>query len=372
MEKMKQGGFTLVEIAITMGIMIAVSVSGYVAFSGLKPVKNLENTTNEVSAVIRATQKKAVTQESGRAWGIRFFGSTSTTPSYEVATGTSYSAGAVSRTYYLGRNVIFGNPGGSSTLDMFFSAINGKLSQNQIISLNTGRPDGFVNDIIANKQGSVTVRERTGVVGYWHLDEATATTTYDASGFGNNGTLGNGSSWQSASNCKSGACLGFDGSDDQVDVGTSVGNFSKNEPFTVGTWFYISSLPSANKGIASRMNASSIGWHIRITSGNAARFIIASDGSNYRGSDTTTLTTGWNYLVGVYDGSSASTYLNGVLSSTPITGGTLGTITGSINLYIGRDPNTSSFLNGRVDEVKLYNKALTAQEILDEYNDLKQ
>jgi prepilin-type N-terminal cleavage/methylation domain-containing protein len=50
-------------------------------------------------------------------------------------------------------------------------------------------------------------RNAYGLVGYWTFDEGSGTTAYDYSGYNNHGTLINGPTWQSGSNCKVGGCL---------------------------------------------------------------------------------------------------------------------------------------------------------------------
>ena len=71
----------------------------------------------------------------------------------------------------------------------------------------------------------------------------------------------------------------------------------------------------------------------------------------------------WYHLAGVYDGTNLFCYVNGSLAgpATPVSG----SITPSSNpLGIGSDPaNPDRFLNGKVDEVSIYNRALTGSEI---------
>lgn len=356
----------MIEILVTMSIMTAVSVVGYLAFSNFRSNKNLELTANEVSSVLRATQKRAITQESGRAWGVRFFGSTSTTPSYQVASGTSYSAGAVDRTYYLGRNMLFGNPGGSSTLDIFFSAISGKLVQNQIVSLNTGRSDGFVNDIIVDKQGSITIRKRTGVVGYWHLDENTASTTYDASGFSNTGTLTNGPTWAAASNCKAGACLNFDGTDDFVDVAdTSLLEITKT--LTIEAWIKRDVLDSAYREIVRKGNP----YFLVINGEN--ELAVGINDFHYTDGYLLSGTGSWEYVAATYDDDNniIKIYLNGNLVHSVATTQSLNTTTDPLRIgnIEGGVPNQG--FDGLIDEVRVYNRVLTSTDILNHYNDLR-
>ena len=72
-----------------------------------------------------------------------------------------------------------------------------------------------------------------------------------------------------------------------------------------------------------------------------------------------------------YDGSNIKLYVNGVLdTTTPKTG----TLSGDGCAQIGRyntggcDNSPSSYFNGLIDEVRIYNYALTADQILMDYN----
>jgi hypothetical protein len=75
----------------------------------------------------------------------------------------------------------------------------------------------------------------------------------------------------------------------------------------------------------------------------------------------------WYHLAGTYDGSVAQLYVNGVLENTvPKTGPVLASTAGP--LFIGRDQGEDGFgggefFNGLIDEVEIYNRALTAEEI---------
>ena len=83
------------------------------------------------------------------------------------------------------------------------------------------------------------------------------------------------------------------------------------------------------------------------------------------------LSTGtWYHAVGTYDGSNIRLYLNGVQATSTTQTGSLASASGALN--IGRDPsNTLKLWNGLIDEVKVYNRAISANEVLDLYNDLK-
>ena len=81
------------------------------------------------------------------------------------------------------------------------------------------------------------------------------------------------------------------------------------------------------------------------------------------------LSTGVPYrLTGTYDGSNIRLYTNGVLSAT--TAQTSGTLTSSGNVSIGRsvyDASALRFVNGLIDNVSIWNRALSAAEVLADY-----
>ena len=73
-------------------------------------------------------------------------------------------------------------------------------------------------------------------------------------------------------------------------------------------------------------------------------------------------------MVGVYDGTNASMYINGVLVSGP-TAKAWNTVAN--NAQVGRQTNGSEYWNGNIAQVSIYNKALTAAEVLQNYLALK-
>ncbi|MEK6953056.1 MAG: LamG domain-containing protein, partial [Nanoarchaeota archaeon] len=88
--------------------------------------------------------------------------------------------------------------------------------------------------------------------------------------------------------------------------------------------------------------------------------------------DATLVDTDWHMITGAYNGTDfgarALIYIHGVLTDT---GGTIGgNITGTAgnNLFIGADSTADSSLNGTIDEVMIWNRSLSAQEITDLYN----
>jgi hypothetical protein len=233
--------------------------------------------------------------------------------------------------------------------------------------------------IVGQTSGQVLGASTTGLVGYWNFDEGSGTTAADSSGNGNNGTLVNGPTWTVG---KVGSeALSFDGSSGYVNAGSAT-SLNSLGPLTLSAWIY----PTAALGSASdnavigKADDYYLGF---ITSyGNKLYFRVPLTNVNLQGycsgSSFTVLNqwvhvaVSWNGVVGT--GNSAIFYINGV--PCPFTGsnGTGSRVGSKLNLYLGANYSTvtglpSAYFPGYIDEVRVYNRALTASEILDIYND---
>ncbi len=265
-----RNGFTLIEFLIAVAILVIVSGAGLIGLSRYKGGQDIELSMEEIISVVRDVQKRSITEQDGKQWGIRFVNASS---SYEIWSGSNYASGTVDKLYSLRRNVILGNPS-TSTVDTIFSAISGKLAKTRIISLLNTRKDGIVGDIVMTERGTVTSRLEHGLVGYWHFDEATSTKAYDISGFSHDGTLTNGPTWQTGSSCKAGECLSFNGSTNYVNVGDPTGDkfdFGTSD-FTFEAWVKPTALNSFNTVFTKQPTTRSGGPHVTINSSGNVQF----------------------------------------------------------------------------------------------------
>jgi len=207
---------------------------------------------------------------------------------------------------------------------------------------------------------------RLGLVSQWGLDEGSGTITYDSQG-ANNGTLVNSPTWQTKANCVSGNCLGFNGSSNYVDAGNGA-NLNMANAVTLSAWLKFNGTQDWNtvvgKGFEQSANYSfevNSNW-IRLTAGN---------GTLYAGTDKYYPAAGqWFCITGVFTTIGSQTkldmYINGALYKTitldwPLT-------VSAANFGIGRSDYATSF-NGSIDDVRIYNRALSADEITNQYKD---
>ncbi len=200
-----------------------------------------------------------------------------------------------------------------------------------------------------------------GLVGYWPFDEGSGTTTKDYSGNGNNG---NSSSINWSSDCKLGKCVKAESGYSHIIVTTSQIT-SLRQPVTIVHWIKINNPIPANNWPYSVGGNSHVSYSFRSRSnGTDWMFEYGTDypacsGNYYTSNWSKDLgLNNWHFLVSTYDGQFIKIYFNGKLDrQTSFTNGfcNLG------NLYLGLvSAAPGSFT---IDEVRIYNRALSAEEI---------
>ena len=216
---------------------------------------------------------------------------------------------------------------------------------------------------------SLAATVNAGLGGYWKFDEGTGTTTADASGNGHVATLQSSATWTTG---KIGShALSLNGTPTSfADVASSVVNTAQS--FSVAAWVNLNSL-SGFQTIVS-LDGSSVSAFFLQLKGDTGTFAFTRLANDSTSSATTfasatiapTIGT-WYHLVGVYDASAKtlSLYVNGSLQQTiSYTSGWQGfgdTIIGR-GKYGG---NPVDFVNGSIDEVHIYNTALSAKDAVD-------
>ncbi len=368
------GGFTLIELLLVVAISAVAVTTGFLYLGGYRTEQNLKNSASELLAAVKNTQQLSKSQQDGKKWGLRFTNPTSsvaTGPTYSVFSGTSYAAGTVSRTYPVRRNISFSNPWASSTIDVIFNAITGYAPNNQVVSLVSDRGDGLVNDLIMNTLGQIISKLDTGIVGYWHFDEGTGTVAYDASGRGNSGTLTNGPTWQTGSNCKAGKCLSFDGVNDYLSLGTSLLNTPTAG--SVSMWVYPTQNGAVNGGNSwnntTFLSKDNIYIGLQQLELNKIRYYYYSGSPNFYDSNTALTLNTWSLITVTWDSNSSIININGVsdASSGSLTWAKVDSANTNTAFELGRYGGGYPY-KGYIDEVRIYNRALSATEISDIYN----
>jgi hypothetical protein len=195
------------------------------------------------------------------------------------------------------------------------------------------------------------------LMGWWTLEEGTGATAVDWSGHGNHGTLIGGPQWVSGFD---GGALQFDG-DSYVDTGYT----EDLATWTIACWVKSPQAPSGGSGNGPmhRENNYQIVWdHANVIFRGAAAMNVAD--TWYDASFGPLQANRWYYLAATYDGAVFNAYRDGVLiTSNPGPSGAPNTESASLKLARHAVATANPF-TGTVDEARVYNRALTADEIL--------
>lgn len=158
--------------------------------------------------------------------------------------------------------------------------------------------------------------------------------------------------------------LNFDGANDYITTtdATSLGMIDNS--FTVETWVYVDKYENGDEGIVGNelWGTTSKGLHLALRSEKPYMGFFGND----MGGNTTIATQKWYHIAYVYDKAAGrqSIYVNGKLDKTE-TGHN--PFTGDSKIFIGRLRN-GNFFNGSLDEMKIWNKALSAGTIAEWMN----
>ncbi len=203
-----------------------------------------------------------------------------------------------------------------------------------------------------------------GLRAHWKFDEGAGSTVADATGNGATGTLTNGALWTTG---RANGAASFDGSNDfaavpSIDVTGSA--------LTIAGWVRFSSFPSqSDQRIVAKANGSAESAHwwmlgqinngsqrlrFRLKTGSTTTTLVASSGNLAANT--------WYHVAAVYDGAAMRLYLNGTQVGSTAKTGTLAT-SSSVPVSIGRNPDSYGYFSGALDDLRIYQRALSAAEL---------
>ena len=214
----------------------------------------------------------------------------------------------------------------------------------------------------------VQAQSDEGLVAEWHFDEGSGNVVKDSSGNGNDGII-YGASWVDG---KFGKALSFDGKDDSI---KNVWNQAFNSELTISLWFKSSgggggryprlfefSDPTGSSSYSTALAYDSDGslraWTECKTSGKRSG-VIDYSGTTYDDNI-------WHLGTYTYDGNTGILYIDGVLKQSAADNPCSDIYDGKTFVIGNYYPGGYSF-NGIIDEVRIYNRALTVEEIKEHY-----
>ena len=215
--------------------------------------------------------------------------------------------------------------------------------------------------VILGLAGPVMAQSDPDLVGWWKFDEGAGTTAQDSSGYGNNGTLNGDPQWAEG---RFRGALEFDGAGDYVDCGS-------DPSLDLTTWtitFWLNAAENKNyngfviKGVDAAENYEVLGFadgsfHFPITLDNGSRtFVNTATGVIVAGE--------WSHFAYCYDSADGRRlYKDGDLVFDDEESGT--PQPSSEPLIIGNERPLDRYVNGTMDDVRIYSRILTAEELAD-------
>lgn len=197
-----------------------------------------------------------------------------------------------------------------------------------------------------------------GLLGYWKLDNGPAGYTADSSGYGHTGTLYGDTAWTTDvpdTDFANSLALTFDGDGDDVWFpGVRVTRINDLQRFTLAAWVKLDALGGADQDFVRLYNEKAVlrnddagpgQLHFYATIGGSLREVRANN----------VLSPGaWLHVAGTYDGATLRAYVNGAeVGSLAVAG----TVAAGSGVELGDD------LDGSLDDVRVYGRALAAAEI---------
>jgi len=207
----------------------------------------------------------------------------------------------------------------------------------------------------------------SGAIAHWKFDEASGTTAIDSIG-NNNSTLVNGATRTSAG--KSGKALSLDGINDHVDIP----KFSFATNVTLESWFNGNDVGGSNRILSFRRLTGEGNELVLLVDSNVVKWVGFNSGGGvaWEISFPAVQNNRWYHVAATANATTAKLYIDGQeVATSGVTGSFDLANNSSTSWYIGRDhydPSNNRWFKGLIDEVIVYNTALTGAEVLARYN----
>jgi len=200
------------------------------------------------------------------------------------------------------------------------------------------------------------------LIACWKLDEVSGRTAADSSGSGCVGTLRGDPEWKSSGG-KFGGAMEFDGEGDYIEI-SNESCFDFTDQITVAARINITTIPGQWTAIVTKGNSA---WRLStFRDGRKFHFAITDVGlgSSWIHGEKEVSAGKWHHVAGTYDGANVRLYIDGVEDPASPVAYDAGLITNDFNVCIGgNSEKPERCWNGLIDDVYIYNYALSQQEV---------
>ena len=292
--------------------------------------------------------------------------------------------------------------GGTYTFGVYPAPANNSVAGTYTLWVTQGQACGSATCIQITSQGTFDNVSRivevwvsnfnvtNGLVAWWKLNDGSGSSAADSSGNGYTGTLKNNPSWVSSSTWPWPYALSLTAASSQDMTMGNIALTNNLQAATWSAWIYVPTLPfTGNAEIISKWdNVNQDQFTLRVnTSGEVCAYIasaVTDLGSNYgcTSSPVITAQNTWYHVVAVYGTQTVNSnilnfYINGNLMPVTLIGNVSGSLPSSLTVptspydigaYGTIGSTANDFFNGTIDDVRIYNRALTGNEVQMLYN----
>jgi len=205
--------------------------------------------------------------------------------------------------------------------------------------------------------------DTTGLLGFWKFDETSGTMAYDSSGNNNICVLHDGPVWQPGGG-KFGGALSFDGSNDFVQTDNSAGKLQLAGDYTLSVWLKADSAQNTWAGILVKTDTAGSGnhWGIQFDDSGDRNLVVFHPANSWNtGIKLSDLAYDWHHICIARNGNIMTSYFDGKQVKSDTWSYSPGGGNGHLN--IGTERSIWGFFKGRIDEIRIYNRALSSTEI---------
>lgn len=272
-----------------------------------------------------------------------------------TVTGRNFAAGSVVRWNGADRTT---NYVSATQLTASITAADIAAAGTASVNVFTPAPGGGLSNV-----ANVTVL--SGLVAAYGFETGTGTAVVDSSGTGNNGTIANGT-WTTSG--RFGNALVFNGTSSMVTIPDS-NSLDLTTGLTLEAWVYPTVVPTGWRAIIVKEQVNNVLYYLHASSSDNNRPVtgVVVGGSEqilYGGTQFPANT--WTHLASTYDGTTQRLYVNGVEVANRAQTGAM--VASTSPLRLGGHSIWSEFFQGRIDEVRIYNRALLPAEIQTDMN----
>ena len=197
-------------------------------------------------------------------------------------------------------------------------------------------------------------------------------TMVDSSGNGNTGMLYNCPTWQPFGG-QTGGALELDGADDYVQTSDDVSKLQLTGDYTLSVWIKADSIQKSWASILSKCDAggSTNHWTLQFDTGSPRKLIVYHLTSSWQtGITLPDIAGGWHHISVVRSGNIIASYLNGVERNNNTWDSSPGSGNGHLNIGADRTVSSDYLYKGLIDDLRIYNCALDANDIYPPTNGL--